>query len=109
MAEKENEQLGALSGVLAGALAGASLGTAVVPIVGTFVGGLGGAILGSQIGRTVGAAILDSLDPSVSNPRPADAASATVTDQLERLGKLRDQGLITEEEFAAAKAKVLGT
>lgn len=27
--------------------------------------------------------------------------------QLERLGKLRDDGVLTEEEFAAEKAKLL--
>jgi hypothetical protein len=29
--------------------------------------------------------------------------------QLERLGALRDQGILTEEEFEAQKAKLLGT
>jgi phage tail tape-measure protein len=106
MAEKENEQIGSVSGILAGGLAGAALGTTVLPVVGTFVGALGGAVLGSQVGRTVGGAILNSLDPS-STSAPA-APTEDVIGQLERLGKLREQGLITEEEFAAAKAKILG-
>jgi hypothetical protein len=29
--------------------------------------------------------------------------------QLERLAALKDQGILTEEEFAAQKAKLLGT
>ena len=29
--------------------------------------------------------------------------------QLERLGALKDQGILTEEEFQAQKAKILGT
>ncbi|HXS44096.1 MAG TPA: SHOCT domain-containing protein [Solirubrobacteraceae bacterium] len=29
-------------------------------------------------------------------------------EQLKQLGELRDQGILTEEEFAAQKAKVLG-
>ncbi len=29
-------------------------------------------------------------------------------DQLERLGKLKAQGVLSEEEFAAEKAKILG-
>ena len=29
--------------------------------------------------------------------------------ELERLGKLHSDGILTDEEFAAAKAKVLGT
>jgi hypothetical protein len=30
-------------------------------------------------------------------------------DELERLGKLHADGTLTDEEFAAAKAKILGT
>jgi hypothetical protein len=29
-------------------------------------------------------------------------------DQLKELGELKDQGVLTEEEFAAQKAKLLG-
>ncbi|HEU4979700.1 MAG TPA: SHOCT domain-containing protein [Solirubrobacterales bacterium] len=43
---------------------------------------------------------------------PAQAAPAAVgTDpvqQLKELGELRDSGVLTEEEFAAQKAKLLG-
>jgi hypothetical protein len=40
---------------------------------------------------------------------PADAGVSddTVT-QLERLGKLKQEGILTDEEFAAQKAKILG-
>jgi hypothetical protein len=31
-----------------------------------------------------------------------------MTDELERLATLRNQGVLTDEEFAAAKAKLLG-
>ena len=44
-------------------------------------------------------------------PAPAAAAPASQEDtisQLERLGALKDQGVLTEEEFAAEKAKILG-
>jgi phage tail tape-measure protein len=108
MPEKEDEQLGGLSGAVAGALAGASLGSAVLPVIGTFIGALGGGIVGSQFGRTIGGAILNSLDTSLTNQRPTDSAASTdVIEQLERLGKLREQGLITPEEFSVAKAKIL--
>jgi hypothetical protein len=44
-------------------------------------------------------------------PAPA-AAEAGVSDdtvaQLERLGKLKEEGILTDEEFAAQKAKLLG-
>jgi hypothetical protein len=32
-----------------------------------------------------------------------------VIDQLKRFAELRDQGILTEEEFAAQKAKLLGS
>ena len=43
-------------------------------------------------------------------PAPAPSAPAGGDDmiaQLQRLGELRDQGILTEEEFAAQKAKLL--
>lgn len=44
-------------------------------------------------------------------PAPAAAPAASGTDdmisQLQKLGELRDQGILTDEEFAAEKAKVL--
>src|SRR5262245_51892491 len=43
-------------------------------------------------------------------PAPAPAAddSDSMTDELARLAQLRDQGVLSDEEFAAAKAKLLG-
>ena len=44
--------------------------------------------------------------------QPQQAAPAPKEDpiaQLERLGALRDQGVLTEEEFTAQKAKILGS
>ena len=38
----------------------------------------------------------------------APAAQDDVITQIERLGALKAQGLLTEEEFAAQKAKLLG-
>ncbi len=43
----------------------------------------------------------------VAAPAPA-ASNEDVIAQLERLGALKAQGLLTEEEFAAQKAKLLG-
>ena len=40
-------------------------------------------------------------------PPPAPAQDDVIT-QLERLGNLKAQGILTEEEFAAEKAKLLG-
>jgi hypothetical protein len=45
-------------------------------------------------------------------PAPAPAAAAPAGDstaELERLAQLHQSGALSDEEFAAAKAKVLGT
>jgi Short C-terminal domain len=48
--------------------------------------------------------------PPPPPPPPAAApAGGSVVDQLVQLGSLKTQGLISDEEFAAAKAKLLGT
>jgi hypothetical protein len=41
-------------------------------------------------------------------PAPAAPAAESVIDQLKELGELKSQGILTEEEFAAQKAKLLG-
>jgi hypothetical protein len=42
-------------------------------------------------------------------PAPAPAGPApNATAELERLANLRSQGMLTDDEFAAAKAKLLG-
>ena len=42
-------------------------------------------------------------------PAGSPAMQEDVITQLERLGALKAQGILTEEEFAAQKAKLLGT
>jgi hypothetical protein len=44
--------------------------------------------------------------PQAAQPPPPAAASTI--DQLKELGELKSQGILTEEEFAAQKAKLLG-
>ena len=52
--------------------------------------------------------------PAYAPPPPAPALAAAeaggddLIAQLEKLGRLRDQGILTDEEFAAQKAKLLG-
>jgi putative oligomerization/nucleic acid binding protein len=41
-------------------------------------------------------------------PAAAPAGEESVIDQLKQLGELKSQGILTEEEFAAQKAKLLG-
>jgi len=62
-------------------------------------------------------AMLEAEEDKAANPHAATApaaqqaptAQADVLTQLERLGALKAQGLLTEEEFAAQKAKLLGS
>lgn len=46
---------------------------------------------------------------TVPAPSPPADESADRLAQLERLGKLREQGLLSDEEFAAEKRRVLGS
>jgi hypothetical protein len=41
-------------------------------------------------------------------PQAAGGGNSTI-DQLKELGELKAQGILTEEEFAAQKAKILGS
>ena len=50
----------------------------------------------------------DQQAPPAPEPPPA-AASSPMIDQLNQLATLHQQGILSDEEFAAAKAKLLGT
>ena len=46
--------------------------------------------------------------PAAAPAAPAPSAEgASMLDQLKELGELKEQGILTEEEFAAQKAKLL--
>lgn len=45
--------------------------------------------------------------PVYAAPAPAPSASDDLIDQLQKLGALREQGILTEAEFDAQKAKLL--
>jgi hypothetical protein len=50
--------------------------------------------------------------PQQAYAEPAPAAAPAAADpvaQLKELGELRDSGVLTDEEFAAQKAKILGS
>lgn len=47
--------------------------------------------------------------PPQQAPPAAAAPAPSMYDQLQQLSTLHDQGALTDEEFAAAKAKLLGT
>lgn len=47
--------------------------------------------------------------PDQDAPAPAPAASSSMTDQLNQLAELHQRGVLTDEEFTAAKAKLFGS
>ena len=47
--------------------------------------------------------------PAAAAASAAPAPADSVIDQLKELGELKAQGILTEEEFAAQKAKLLGS
>jgi Short C-terminal domain len=52
----------------------------------------------------------DEPEPQAPPPPPAPAAPAPdPIEQLKELAELKAQGILTDEEFAAQKAKVLGS
>ena len=64
-------------------------------------------------------AAADDQDQAPPAPAPADepaapeaaapeAAESSQVEQIKQLAALKDQGILTEEEFAASKAKILG-
>jgi Short C-terminal domain len=48
-------------------------------------------------------------DQQAPAPPPAPAASSTMVDQVNQLAALHEQGVLSDDEFAAAKAKLFGT
>jgi hypothetical protein len=44
-----------------------------------------------------------------SSAQPAPAASSPMVDQLNKLAELHQQGVLTDEEFASAKAKLFSS
>ncbi len=105
----ENEQTAGLAGAGAGVVAGAQVGTFLlpIPIVGTFTGALVGGIVGSKIGKKFGGSLMEKMGVEKSTT-PATPAKPDLSKELERLAALKAQGVIDDEEFKAAKAKILG-
>lgn len=104
--EQENEQTGKLAGTGAGVLTGAAIGSAFMPVVGTFAGALVGGVVGSEVGKKVGGKILDRMNGKKEEAAHS-GAKPDVTAELERLAKLHKQGVLDDDEFKAAKARLL--
>lgn len=63
----------------------------------------------AQIAADREAAYEEQVAPPAAEAPPAAAPAADPIQQLKDLAELKDQGILTEEEFAAQKAKILGT
>ena len=48
-------------------------------------------------------------EPTDPAPAASGGVTADTTERLKELGQLHEQGVLTDEEFASEKAKVLGT
>jgi Short C-terminal domain len=47
-------------------------------------------------------------EPAAPEAAAPEAAESTQIEELKQLAALRDQGILTEEEFSAKKAQILG-
>lgn len=104
--EEQNENAGKLSGIGAGVITGAAIGTSVMPIVGTFVGGVVGGVVGSEVGKKVGGSLLNKFGGKDKSQAEA-TEKPDVTAELQKLAKLHKDGVLTDDEFRAAKAQLL--
>ena len=62
----------------------------------------------AQYAEQQGAAMQQGAQEAAAAAPPPPAAPDPF-EQIEKLAKLHDEGALTDEEFAAAKAKILGT
>jgi hypothetical protein len=62
----------------------------------------------SQLEQQQAAPQQQAPPPQAAPPQAVPAAGPSVADQLQQLAALHQQGVLTDEEFAAAKSKVLG-
>jgi hypothetical protein len=53
--------------------------------------------------------VYDDPPPAPPPPGPTQVGAANEIDELQKLGAMHDSGALTDAEFTAAKAKVLGT
>lgn len=53
-------------------------------------------------------AVGSASSDQISTPATSSSGPASVADELRKLGELRDAGVLTEDEFATQKARLLG-
>ena len=101
--QEENEKIGKMSGLAGGVISGAAIGTSILPVVGTFAGAVVGGVVGSEVGKKVGGTLLSKFgSKKEESPEKVD-----VTAELQKLAKLHKDGVLSDEEFRAAKAQLL--
>jgi hypothetical protein len=61
----------------------------------------------AQIDAAAAAAVAAQSAPPPPAPAPAGANAADPVEELQKLADMKAQGLLTDEEFAAMKAKIL--
>jgi hypothetical protein len=77
---------------------------------GLLVGAAAGAAVAHHRGRNDDAQYDESQDaPAPAEPTQYAPAPADPADQIEHLAQLHASGVLTDDEFASAKAKVLGS
>lgn len=90
-------------------LVGTAARTAVIAGTATAVSGRVAAGQQAKMQQAAPPAVQPSPPPDAPPPPPAATGiTDDVVEQLTKLGDLRDAGILTEEEFAAKKAKMLG-
>lgn len=88
---------------------GAKAGWTVLLIVLPFIGSLAYLIFrGSDMHTRENRQVTASEDMLRHYARQAAGPGVSTADELHKLAALRDNGVLTEQEFAALKAKVLG-
>jgi phage tail tape-measure protein len=101
---EQEENAGKLSGLAGGVISGAAIGTSILGPVGTFAGALVGGVVGSEVGKKVGGTLLGKFG---GKKESESAAKPDVTAELQKLAKLHKDGVLSDEEFKAAKAQLL--
>jgi Short C-terminal domain len=67
-----------------------------------------GAAVGTAVGRSSAQKNAQPAADSAATPQPVSDGNDQQFAQLEQLAKLKDQGILTQEEFDAKKKQILG-
>ncbi len=65
-------------------------------------------MMGKRHAEAQGQEAMQDQQPAATAPPSSGGISSSDVDRLQQLGKLHEQGVLTDEEFAQEKQKVLG-